>query len=677
MSIRSRLLIAVCALSLGAIAPAAAQAATLSIATGSGGQPVVRLSASAGETNLVTIGKNATDYLIQDLGVGMIVAAGCTSVDTNDATCPLASANSVQVLTNDLDDTITINGAIVSQIDAAAGNDTITGGTLADNIDGGTGIDTIDGGAGDDFIDGGTGADDMIGGAGNDWITYSSRATAVTMTMDDVANDGESGEGDNVHTDIENAFGGNEVDNFTGSSKANVFWGNGGNDVFDGGAGDDYFDGGSGNDDFTGGPGTDEVNYALWGVFGTGNVDVSIDDVADDGAPGETDNVRTSVEDITGSPGDDTITGSSSANRLDGGGGNDTIQGLGGADLLLGETGNDVLDGGTGADTLLGGGDDDILNGDTGNDTLDGGTGADVFNGGDDQDTADYRTRSQDVTVTLDGTADDGEATEGDNVQGDVENVLGGEGSDTLTGSPLANLLDGGPGDDLLTGGDGADTLIGGDGIDDLQSRDAFADALTCGDAADSVTADRSDTIATDCESVDLPALPPPPADPPAPPQAAPDPAPAAVPTPEPKTVVSVLPAITITIREVTAAISPATGIALVPIPITCPATETAGCAGRVTLSLPAPAKKSSRALASRRGRRPTLRLATRKFSVPAGRTIAVKVPLSKAVVSRLRKPAKAGGARRATAKLTLAASQRGTDGVVRTMKRRVTLRLG
>src|SRR5690606_333714 len=66
----------------------------------------------------------------------------------------------------------------------------------------------------------------------------------------------------------------------------------------------------------------------------------------------------------------DSFTGSSVANVLDGGSGDDR---------LSGGNGNDTLLGGSGNDTLIGGGHDDYLTGGRGRDTLTGGTGADSF----------------------------------------------------------------------------------------------------------------------------------------------------------------------------------------------------------------------------------------------------------------------------------------------------------
>ncbi|MBO6504050.1 MAG: M10 family metallopeptidase C-terminal domain-containing protein [Kordiimonadaceae bacterium] len=56
-----------------------------------------------------------------------------------------------------------------------------------------------------------------------------------------------------------------------------------------------------------------------------------------------------------------------------------------------------------------------------------------------------------------------------------IENAIGGDGADTLTGNGADNLLKGGDGADTLLGAEGSDTLVGGDG----------ADMLTGGDGAD------------------------------------------------------------------------------------------------------------------------------------------------------------------------------------------------
>ena len=47
-----------------------------------------------------------------------------------------------------------------------------------------------------------------------------------------------------------------------------------------------------------------------------------------------------------------------------------------------------------------------------------------------------------------------------------IENAIGGNGNDVITGNGIANVLTGGAGNDYLNGGAGADTLVGGVGND-------------------------------------------------------------------------------------------------------------------------------------------------------------------------------------------------------------------
>ena len=60
-----------------------------------------------------------------------------------------------------------------------------------------------------------------------------------TITLDDVADDGENNEGDNVHSDIEYAFGSDQADTIKGTANADYLVGMGGADAIDGNGGDD------------------------------------------------------------------------------------------------------------------------------------------------------------------------------------------------------------------------------------------------------------------------------------------------------------------------------------------------------------------------------------------------------------------------------------------------------
>jgi hypothetical protein len=82
-------------------------------------------------------------------------------------------------------------------------------------------------------------------------------------------------------------------------------------------------------------------------------VSVTLDGVANDGAPGENDTV-THVENIFGGSAADTLVGNGQDNFLNGAEGNDTLRAQGGSDTLLGSEGADVVDGGDGTgDTAL------------------------------------------------------------------------------------------------------------------------------------------------------------------------------------------------------------------------------------------------------------------------------------------------------------------------------------
>ena len=290
---------------------------------------------------------------------------------------------------------------------AYGGNDTVAGVGAGDAIYGMGGDDvlsiaavagpgsTLFGGAGNDRLTGGESADVLLGEAGNDTL---------------------------------NGSGGNDL--LLGDSNG-VNPGDG-NDSLDGGAGDDNLYGGGGSDVFTGGAGLDTANYS----FRTAGVVVRVDALANDGEPGEGDQVRTDIETIYGGAGADLLIGGAAANLLVGLAGDDTLQGMGG------------------------------------NDTLDGGLGADDLSGGAGVDLADYSSRTENLALGLGDQPDDGAPGEGDNLRDDIEQVRGGSGNDVINGSQSADTLDGGPGNDTIYGKAGDDSLLGGAGNDLLNGGD-------------------------------------------------------------------------------------------------------------------------------------------------------------------------------------------------------------
>jgi Ca2+-binding RTX toxin-like protein len=359
-------------------------------------------------------------------------------------------------------------------LEGGAGDDTITGGdgadvlrggAEADLLTGGPGADTVFGDGGDDVFDEGStasGADVFNGGAGTDTVRYAARSSAVTVTVGSGANDGEPAEGDDVRDDVEAVVGSLGADTLTcavttgctlrGGPGDDTLTGNAGADTLQGEAGDDVVRPAGGGDTVSGGEGSDTVTYSERSASVTVTLGAPGVATTSNGEAMEGDSL-VDLENAIGGSGNDTLTGNALPNRLTGGPG---------ADTLSGNDGDDVFDEGPTA------------------------SGADVMNGGDGFDRVDYSARTTALTVTLDGTANDGAASEGDDVEADVERVDGGSGNDALTGNADANELNGHGGNDTLTGlggrdvlsgGPGTDTLSGGEGDDILED---VADGGTC-----------------------------------------------------------------------------------------------------------------------------------------------------------------------------------------------------
>jgi Ca2+-binding RTX toxin-like protein len=231
---------------------------------------------------------------------------------------------------------------------------TMIGGSGADNLNSASGADSLHGGPGDDLLvndggndrfDGGDGNDVLIAGAGNDDIGGGAGTDTVrlggaddTVHLDGLANDGPPGAAMNIHSDVEVVDGRAGGDKLFGNANANTLIGGSGDDVLDGGPGADVLEGDGGADDINGGPGADRVVYP-----DTAAQTITLDDLRNDGAPSELDNVHADIEDVSAGPGDDEVHGSDDVNRLDGGAGNDRLAGRGGVDTLIGGPGADSL----------------------------------------------------------------------------------------------------------------------------------------------------------------------------------------------------------------------------------------------------------------------------------------------------------------------------------------------
>ena len=273
-----------------------------------------------------------------------------------------------------------------------------------------------------------------------------------------------------------------------------VFGGDG-DDLLYAASGSYRLDGGAGADRLEAGPGAGSgVSYE----GRTEGVTVRLNDLPDDGAAGEHDDIRGLVWSI------------------DGGGGDDVLEAGPGGAYINGYGGNDAIRGGAGSERISGGDGDDNIDAGAGDDELDGGLGADVLGGGSGRDRVSYGRQSVDpLRVSIGDGPGDGAAGEGDDVLGDVEDLSGGEGDDVLVGSDGPNRLEGRSGSDTLIGHAGDDTfsdgaigdlLDAGPGRDRVTASagarvrlaDGEADRLRCGKMAPEVDADNLDRL-TSC----------------------------------------------------------------------------------------------------------------------------------------------------------------------------------
>jgi Ca2+-binding RTX toxin-like protein len=246
----------------------------------------------------------------------------------------------------------------IQNIQGSAFDDMLIGDSHNNNLQGRTGNDTLDGGAGDDTLNGGPGVNTAS-------YEDATAAVHVSLLTQGVAQN-TGGAGTDTLISIQNLTGSDFSDTLTGDGNNNLLIGGAMEDKLYGGAGDDTLDGGPGGDILNGGAGIDTATYddALGGV----SVNLTITTAQNTGGSGFDGLVN--IENLIGSPFDDSLTGSGAANVLTGGDGDDTIIGGGGDDVLYGGSGKDQIKGGNGADTIVGGG---------GSDQLFGGAGADHF----------------------------------------------------------------------------------------------------------------------------------------------------------------------------------------------------------------------------------------------------------------------------------------------------------
>lgn len=138
----------------------------------------------------------------------------------------------------------------VENLEGGDGNDTLIGNASANRLVGGLGSDTLRGGEGTDTYVAGlesTRADSAFtpcntcADGTDDAVSYEDRTAPVTASIDGVANDGVSGEVENVPAGIDAIFGGAGADVLFASATGTKLVGGLGADQLRGGAGPDRF----------------------------------------------------------------------------------------------------------------------------------------------------------------------------------------------------------------------------------------------------------------------------------------------------------------------------------------------------------------------------------------------------------------------------------------------------
>ncbi|MES2945221.1 MAG: calcium-binding protein, partial [Pseudomonadota bacterium] len=319
------------------------------------------------------------------------------------------------------------------------GNDTLFGRNGNDSLDGGAGNDTLDGGLYDEG-----GIDTLTGGAGTDVFVIPTLSVGEVAKTDIITDFVAGAAGDQIFMDSYQV--GNGYPNFGAKPIADGYL-----RLTQTGA-DTLLE-------------IDPDGPAGTGVFQT----VAILRNVDKSSLVAFNFRGMEPNPILGTANAEILTVSSTVNEVYGRGGNDTISGLQGNDKLYGEDGDDSVVGGDGNDSLSGGLDDDSVDGGNGDDSLSGGLGVDTLLGGLGYD----RLFGGDGNDSLDGGSDydDLHGEQGDDTLkggNGIDTLYGGDGNDNLNGGDGTDYLSGGNGDDSLDGGDGFDTFQGGDGNDKL-----------------------------------------------------------------------------------------------------------------------------------------------------------------------------------------------------------------
>ena len=379
---------------------------------------------------------NTLSYAGSDAGVTVNLASASASgghadgddIETYEYTYTDSNGNEVE-----------IDVATFVNVTGSAHGDNLTGDRFANHLAGGAGDDSLRGGAGADTLAGGPGADRLDGGQDpgdtqmEDWAAYRGAMEGVMVNLNTGSGTGGDAMGDTLKN-IELIWGSKQDDTFIASEGVDIIHGDGGSDTVSYEASkhsvtvvlptaDDTGDTAQWTAEAEGPPvvpamfdAAEDAEVMNWrGTSASPTLNTVALRAPDGTAPGAAGtylvqaddgnattksyaegDILASIENVTGSRNDDTITGDAVPNVLKGGDGADTLDGGRENDKLYGEGGKDTLNGGEGNDMLMGGAGNDKLYGGEGRDTLVGGAGDDDLGTG---------SRASDGTITAESTA--------------------------------------------------------------------------------------------------------------------------------------------------------------------------------------------------------------------------------------------------------------------------------
>jgi Ca2+-binding RTX toxin-like protein len=286
------------ALTLAALAPAAAHAAEAHVETNPDGTRAIVFTGAGGEANSVLVdrdpGFTGDLYQLEDQDNPVTPGSGCTqklrepfnSPEPKIVRCETGGVTTIRVSLADGTDSVrfgNLNGNVITDVvDGGEGDDRIGGSNGPSIVTGGGGIDNIDTRGGDDQIGGGDGDDEIVGGPGSDTVAGDGgsdliRGYAVPGTLE---------------IGVVTRFRGGEI---------NVLSGGAGNDTLEGDNGPDQLSGEDGNDKLHGGGGGDVLSG------GAGNDTLEEGDT-DGAADGESVGAPIAADVVHGGKGKDTAT---------------------------------------------------------------------------------------------------------------------------------------------------------------------------------------------------------------------------------------------------------------------------------------------------------------------------------------------------------------------------------